>query len=107
MRQVRVAPSADTAAAVRRDVVGAPAGLNGAAEFLPVVQRKEKISRRMTFAAVTHGFDEVGAPIPLGTAIDVGFITPVRVEKCRPNAHEAALIEWKYQCIFWVRRRNR
>src|SRR5216684_4580379 len=97
VRQVRVAPSADAAAAIGRDVVCAPAGLDSAAEFLPFVQRKEKIPRRMTFAAVAQRLDEVRAAIPLGAAVDMGFKALVGVEESRPHAHEAALVEWKYQ----------
>src|SRR5450631_3254633 len=99
MCQVRVAPRDDAAAAIGRYVVGAPTGLNSPAEFLPIVQSKEKISRRMTFAAVTHCLDQVGAAIPLGTAVDMGFKALIGVEKSRPHAHQAALVEGKCQGI--------
>src|SRR5882762_979494 len=100
MCQVRIAPSPDAAAAIGRDVVCAPAGLDSSAEFLPVVQREEKIPWRMTLAAVTQCLGEIRAAIPLGAAVDMGLEALIGVEKHRPHAHEAALVEGKCQRIF-------
>src|ERR1700674_2164011 len=80
VRQVRIAPRADAAAAIGRDVVCAPSGLIGSRELLPVVQCKEKISRRMALAAVSHCLDEIRAAIPLGAAVDMGFKALIGVE---------------------------
>src|ERR1700676_2619840 len=99
MHQVRIAPGPDAAAAIGRDVVGAPTGLNCACEFLSVVQRKKEVSRRMALATVAHRFGEVCAAIPLGAALDVGRITLVGIEQYRPDTHETALVEWKRKGI--------
>ena len=47
----------------------------------------------MTFAAVLHGFDQVGAAIPFGAAVDIRFVALIGIEEYRPDTHQCALIE--------------
>src|SRR5476649_615869 len=99
VHQVSIAPGPHTAATIGRDVVGTPASLYGACKFMPVVQRKKQISRRMALTTVFHGLDQVGTPIPIGAALNVGCVALVRIKQERPQTHEAALVKRKDQGI--------
>ncbi len=45
----------------------------GACEFLSFIQGEAEVARRVTFAAVAHGLDQVGPAIPLGVARSARF----------------------------------
>src|SRR3984885_16136084 len=71
-RHLIIPPAADAGAFVRRDVEGMPAGGFGAGEFLPVIERKSQIARRVAFAAMRQRFGEISAAIPLRALRGVG-----------------------------------
>ena len=53
----------------RGDVVGAPAGLHGAGEFLRLFERLDQIARRVAFAAMRQRFGQIGAAVPFRAAL--------------------------------------
>src|ERR1700677_4125033 len=99
VRQLRPTPIADATLSIARDVVGAPTGLDGAGEFGSVVEGLEQIAWRVAFAAMRHGFDEIGAAVPLRSAPAMRLEALVAVEQQLPDAHQRTLVERKDQRV--------
>ena len=62
-----IAPRADARISIGRNVVGTPAGGDGAGKFPAVVGREGEIAGGVAFAAVRQRFRDIGAPVPFGT----------------------------------------
>ena len=58
----------------------------------------------MALATMRHGFDEIGAAIPLCVARGARFEALVGIEQQCPYAHQRPLIERKDQCVLRRRR---
>src|SRR6185437_11998849 len=99
LRDLIVAPCADTRGLVGGDVVGTPAGGYGPGELAPIVGCLQEIARRVAFAAMRETFDQISAAIPLRGLRRVRFETPVGIEHRRPDRHQPALVIRKRQCV--------
>src|SRR5580700_2650778 len=99
MRQVRIAPGPQSAAVIGRDIVRAPARLEGPGKFLPIVQGEGQVARCMALTAMTQGLRQIGASVPYSVTLDVWLKALVGVEHRRPDAHQASLVERKCQRV--------
>ncbi len=90
---ILVAPVADAGILVAADIIGVPAGGDGACELVVIVERKGKVARRVALAAMSERLGKVGAAIPLWALARVGAEAFVCVEHNTPQRQQAALIE--------------
>src|ERR1700751_374014 len=99
LRQAFIAPGADAAHRMAGNVVSLPSGGQSTAELASIVERLQGIAWGMTVPAVRQPFREVRAAVPLRTASHVVSEATIRIEECRPDAHQPALTEWKRQLV--------
>ena len=91
--ELRLGPLTDAPFRVGRDVVRLPALNERACEFLPGLQPKQDVSRRMAVSAMAERLDEIGSSIPFSRLIGVGLKAVPGLEQHVPKGHQVALIE--------------